>query len=94
MERWGIDRQVLNRKNAQALGLTTYGLHDGIIGSWPDLNIVYLPEQFQACRESFDGSYLFLVPTPEAVWTDTAIPYAMSMKKWILFHCFRSKSSE
>ena len=70
-----IDRQVLNMQDAQALGLTTYGLHDGIIGSKPELNIVYLPEQFQGCRESFDGSYLFLVPTPEAVRTDTVIPY-------------------
>ena len=70
-----IDRQVLNRQAARSLGLRTYGLHDGIIGSRPDMNIVYLPASFQGCRESFDDTYLFFVPTPEAVPSDTVIPY-------------------
>ena len=60
-----IDRQVLTKHDARAMGFADSCLRDGILGSKPELNIVYVPEAFQSCRDSFDDSYLFLVPMPE-----------------------------
>ena len=72
---WLIDRQILTRKDARRMGFARSSLRDGILGRRPDLNIVYVPESFQGCRDSFDDSYLFLVPPPVSAASDTAIPY-------------------
>ena len=70
-----IDRQVLTRSDARDMGFADSSLRDGIIGRQPDLNIVYLPEQFQSCRSSFDERYLFLVPPAAPAASDVRIPY-------------------
>ena len=70
-----IDRQVLPAKAAKRMGFAHACLRDGVIRSRPALNIVYVPEAFQPCRESFDGDYLFMVPPQEASGTPSGIPY-------------------
>ena len=71
-----IDLQVLSREDARSMGFPSSCLRDGILNSRPDLNIVYVPEQFQGCRDTFDESYLFMVPPPASTAPDSAIPYA------------------
>ena len=75
-----IDRQVLSGKDARRMGFPRSSLRDGVIGSRPDLNIVYLPEAFQACRDSFGGDYLFLVPEPATAPSGTVVPYERMTK--------------
>lgn len=70
-----IDMQVLPKKAAEKKGFSNTCLKDGIIKSKPDLNIVYIPEQFQNRREEFDDSYLYVIPKPEVRSGDTVIPY-------------------
>lgn len=70
-----IDMQVFPQKKAAAMGLELTCLRDGILHSKPDLNIVYVPEGFQNCRDSFDDRFVFLTPKPEAVPCDVQIPY-------------------
>ena len=70
-----IDWQVLRGRDARAMGFASSSLREGILRSRPDLNIVYVPEQFQSCRDSFDESYLFMVPAPASPASDSAIPY-------------------
>ena len=80
-----IDMQVLPRSNAAAMGFEFKCLKDGIIKSRPDLNIVYIPEQFQPKRESFDDTYLFTVPVQENTPAGNIhIPYE-SMKRPIVY---------
>ena len=70
-----IDRQVLTNKDARRMGFARSSLHDGILGRHPDLNLVYVPEAFQGQRDSFDESWLFMVPPPEDTLSDVVIPY-------------------
>lgn len=70
-----IDLQVLKNRDAREMGLKKSGLRDGIIGSRPGLNIVYVPEAFQSCRQSFDDTYLFMAPPPAPAASGRAIPY-------------------
>ena len=70
-----IDLQVLRKREARSMGFASSSLHDGILQSRPDLNIVYLPEQFQSCRSSFDSSWLFMVPAPSGVSAGVRIPW-------------------
>ena len=70
-----IDRQVLRDRDARDMGYRRSSLRDGIIQCRPDLNVVYLPEAFQSRRETFDDSYLFMVPPPTAFSGGAAIPY-------------------
>ena len=70
-----IDAQVLPKATARRMGLTYACLRDGVIESRPALNIVYVPEPFQGCRESFDGKYLFMVPPQAARGGGREIPF-------------------
>ncbi len=79
-----IDLQVLKKKDAKRIGLKDIGLRDGIINSKPDLNIVYVAEQFQNKRDLFDDSYIFMTPKPEKNMCETNIPYSQ-MKRPIVY---------
>jgi len=79
-----IDIQVLPKSKTKKLGFENHCLMDGIIRSKPDLNIVYVPESFQNRRESFDETYLFIVPEPEIKKGDVVIPYE-KMKHPIIY---------
>ena len=81
---WLIDRQVLTDADARRMGFRRSSLREGVIGSEPDLNIVCLPEAFQACRDSFGERWLFKVPDPAAAPSDAVIPYER-MKKPIVY---------
>lgn len=72
---WLIDRQVLSKADIAHMGVPYGSLRDGVIREHPDLNIVYLPEQMQPRRESFDDSYLFTVPVPFQMPGEAQIPY-------------------
>ena len=79
-----IDMQMPPKKDAPRMGLAKPSLHDGIIGSKPDLNIVYLPKQFQGKRSLFGEDYIFIVPEPAVTKGDIEIPYA-EMKHPIVY---------
>lgn len=79
-----IDLQVLKKKDAQCIGLKDIGLKDGILNSKPDLNIVYVAEQFQNKRELFDDSYIFMIPKSEKNICEVNIPYSQ-MKRPIVY---------
>ena len=70
-----IDMQVLPKKIAKNKGFLNTCLKDGITKSKPELNIVYIPKQFQKRKEEFDDSYLYVIPTPEVRPGEMAIPY-------------------
>lgn len=70
-----IDMQVFPKRTALSMGCAHTCLRDGIIQSKPDLNIVYVPQSFQACRKSFGSNYIFMIPAAKAVAGDIKIPY-------------------
>lgn len=81
-----IDAQVLPKRTVRSLGLTYGCLRDGIILSRPDLNIVYVPDSFQYCREDFGDDYLFKIPDAKSGPSDNGIriPYE-EMRKPVLY---------
>lgn len=81
---WLIDRQMLSKDDIAHMGLTDSTLHDGILHAKPALNIVYLPEAFQPCRESLDDSYCFTVPEPAPQNSEITIPLD-TMKKPLVY---------
>ena len=70
-----IDVQVMGKKRIAAMGLQYKSMADAIIHDNPDLNIVYVPEQFQRNRDSFDSSFEFMVPVQERRKSNIVIPY-------------------
>ncbi len=70
-----IDIQVLPKGVAKRKGFENHCLRDGVIKSKPDLNIVYVPKQFQNNKDCFDESYLFMIPKPQIVTSEVSIPY-------------------
>ena len=79
-----IDMQVLPSSVAANKGFSNLCLKDGITKSKPNLNIVYIPKQFQNKSEEFDDSYLYVIPKPEIRSGDVAIPYK-KMKSPIVY---------
>lgn len=79
-----IDAQVMGKKRRQYMELPFESMKDAILRSKPDMNIVYLPESFQNCRESFDETYRFCVPSQNSVNGNMEIPYD-KMKHPILY---------
>lgn len=79
-----IDMQVLPRRMARKRGFENTCLKDGIINSNPNLNIVYIPEQFQNKRDEFNESYLYVIPKPKIIPGNIQIPYE-KMKSPIIY---------
>lgn len=70
-----IDVQVFPEHTAKELGFENRCLKDGIIRPKPDLNIVYVPEQFQLKRETFGDDYVFKIPVADPPSSNIMIPY-------------------
>lgn len=70
-----IDMQVLPKRVARKRGFENTCLKDGITKSNPNLNIVYIPKQFQNKSEEFNESYLYVIPKPTVLPGDIQIPY-------------------
>ena len=79
-----IDRQVLSKEDVRHMGIKYVNLHDGVIMEKPDLNIVYLPEELQSERKSFDDSYIFTVPVSKSPESGVIIPYD-EMKRPVVY---------
>ena len=79
-----IDMQVLPKKVAANTGFSYMCLKEGITKSKPDLNIVYVPKQFQNKSEEFDESYLYMIPKPEVRSGNVVIPY--EKMKWSIVY--------
>lgn len=79
-----IDAQVMGKARRKAMGLRCKSMADAIIHDAPDLNIVYVPERFQKCRDSFGAGYTFLVPAQEGAKSQAMIPYG-DMKRPIVY---------
>ena len=70
-----VDFFVMGRRNKAYMGLANETLADASFSDKPIFNIVYVPQVFQADRESFNTDYLFTVPMNEGVSTSQKIPY-------------------
>lgn len=70
-----IDVQVMGKKKASYMGLQHTTLEEAVIYDRTDLNLVYVPEAFQKKRESFDESYIFMIPQQECEKSGMRIPY-------------------
>lgn len=70
-----IDIQVLPKSVAKKRGFDNICLKDGIAKSKPNLNIVYIPKQFQDKSNEFDKTYLYVIPKPTVLPGDHSIPY-------------------
>ncbi|MDO5156270.1 MAG: glycosyltransferase [Eubacteriales bacterium] len=79
-----IDMQVLPKKVAKNRGFENICLRDGITKSKPNLNIVYVPENFQNKREEFGDSYIYVIPKPSAQHGNVNIPFE-KMKSPIVY---------
>jgi len=79
-----IDAQVMGKKRIQSMQLPFESMDDAIRHSRPEMNIVYIPESFQSCRDSFDDTFYFVVPQQEqqkpVVNNNVTIPYQEMMK--------------
>ena len=70
-----IDLQVMGKKKAMGMGLEHKTLEEAVVYDKPDLNIVYVPEEFQNKRQSFDDSYIFFTPKQTMEGKESDIPY-------------------
>ncbi len=70
-----IEAQVMHRHNRTQMNIRKRSMAEAIIHDKPDLNIVYVPEEFQKHREDFGGDYVFAVPPQRSRSCDTVIPY-------------------
>jgi len=80
-----IDTQVMGKKRIQSMKLPFNSMDDAIKHSKPDMNIVYIPESFQKCRESFDETFYFVVPKQEPQIENTEIMPYEKMTKPIIY---------
>ena len=74
----------MGKKAIKDMNLSFKSMSDAIIHSKPDMNIVYVPESFQKCRESFDDTFFYAVPKQNISKSDVHIPYEM-MKNPIIY---------
>ena len=70
-----IQAQMLSRHNLRQMDIRPRSMTDAIINDKPDLNLVYVSEAFQPCREDFGEDYLFAVPPQRPRASDVTIPY-------------------
>lgn len=70
-----LDAQVMGRKRRKAMNLTFDSMEDAIGHSKPAMNVVYVPESFQNCRDTLDDTFRFVVPTQKASSGNMKIPY-------------------
>lgn len=70
-----IDAQIMGKKNAQYMELTNKTLEQAVIYDSPSLNIIYVPQIFQADRKSFGEDYLFTVLPYEKSTISQQLPY-------------------
>lgn len=57
-----ISKQLMNKRARELLKMPDKTLQGSLLHDKPDLNLVYLPEEFQPGRESFGSDYLFVPP--------------------------------
>lgn len=79
-----IDAQVMGKRNVAYMGLEHKCMTDAVLYDKPDLNLVYVPEAFQPCRDSFDESYVFAAPPFHTPEKRSDIPYD-AMKRPIIY---------
>ena len=70
-----LDAQVMGRKRRKAMNLTFDSMEDAIGHSKPAMNVVYVPENFQNCRDTLDDTFRFVVPTQKSPSGNMKIPY-------------------
>lgn len=71
-----IDKLAVSREAARQMDIRGKHLVSSVINDTAELNIVYVTETFQPCREIFDDRYIFTVPGIENTRkVDIEIPY-------------------
>lgn len=70
-----LDAQVMGRKRRKAMNLTFDSMEDAIGHSKPAMNVVYVPESFQNCRDTLDDTFRFVVPAQKSSCGNRKIPY-------------------
>lgn len=71
-----IEMQVMQNKSAKFMQLKNKSLVHAVLYDKPDLNIVYVPEEFQPHRSSFGENYLFVSPPLQPILSKQVIPYS------------------
>ncbi|MBQ7849555.1 MAG: hypothetical protein IJ343_07540 [Clostridia bacterium] len=61
-----LDGQIMSADDRAHMGQTDRSLSGASLNDKPALNIVYLPEEMQDCREDFGDEWVFLPPAAEA----------------------------
>jgi MGT family glycosyltransferase len=79
-----IDLQVMGKRNTGYMGLGHKSLRDALVNDMPQLNVVYVPQEFQPDRDSFGDDYLFAVPMVEGIAERMEIPFE-TMKPPIVY---------
>lgn len=79
-----IDIQMVGKKKAKQMGLGNNTMIKAILNDKPDLNIVYVPEFFQAHRDTFGENYIFTKPPLKPMKSSIIIPYS-EMKAPIIY---------
>lgn len=57
-----IEMQMFNKKTAREMRMTEKRMVQSIVYEDPGLNIVYVPEELQPCRETLSNGYVFVLP--------------------------------
>lgn len=79
-----IDAQVMGKRNVEHMELTHKRMTDAVLYDKPNLNVVYVPEIFQPCRDAFDESFVFAAPPFHAPDKPSGILYG-DMRRPLLY---------
>lgn len=60
-----LDQQILSAEDRQRMGQSERSLSGANLNDRPALDVVYLPEELQDCREDFGENWVFLAPPAE-----------------------------
>lgn len=75
-----IGMKAVNQAAAKQMNIAGKHILESIISDVPELNIVYLPSEFQPYRETFDERFIFAAPTFYPMKTEITIPYERMQK--------------
>lgn len=79
-----LDQQLMSAEDRQHMGQTDRSLSGANLNDKPALNIVYLPEEMQDCREDFGEDWVFFPPPVEEGAQADFLPWA-ELKRPIVY---------
>ena len=70
-----LDQQILSAEERQRMGQSERSLSGANLNDCPALDVVYLPEELQDCREDFGENWVFLAPPAEDGGEEEFLPW-------------------